>query len=192
MESNNQNLNTQAVTKVSGLKEQPVLGSRRFSNYVVGSMVSIGGLGFALASISSYLGRDFLPLGHPASLIFIPQGIIMGAYGLAAILLAIYLWALIAVDFGSGVNRFDKNSGLLFISRKGLFKEINLEIPLKDIKAVKLEARDGINPRRRIALRVQDRKDIPLSGIGQPRPLIELEQESAELARFLGVNLEGL
>ena len=41
--------------------EQPVLGSRRLSNYLVAAAVSIGGIGFLLASLSSYLGRDLLP-----------------------------------------------------------------------------------------------------------------------------------
>ena len=55
--------------------EQPVLGSRRLSNFLVASAVTIGGVGFLLASLSSYLGRDLLPLGHPAALVFVPQGL---------------------------------------------------------------------------------------------------------------------
>ncbi len=172
--------------------EQRVAGSRRSSNYIVGSMISIGGVGFLLASLSSYLGRDLLPLGHPGSFIFVPQGLIMGLYGIAAFLLALYQWALVVVDFGAGSNLFDKESGKLSVSRRALFKKINLEIPLKDVKAVKIEVREGINPLRRISLRVQGRKDMPLSGVGQLQPLEELEKEGAELARFLDVNLEGI
>ena len=172
--------------------EQRVIGSNRPSNILVAIAVSIGGLGFLLASTSSYIGKNFLPLGNPSSLVFIPQGLIMGLYGFAAFFLAIYLWTLIYIDFGSGLNTFDKGKNILAISRKGFFKSITLEIDLKDIKAVKLEVRDGFNARRRITLRVKNRTDIPLSGIGQPRPLVELEKESAQLARFLGVNLEGI
>ena len=174
------------------LLDQSVTGSRKGSNYLVGSMVSIGGIGFLLASASSYFGKDFLPLGHPGSFIFVPQGLIMGLYGIAAFLLAVYQWSLVLVDFGAGRNVFDKNSGKLSISRRGFFKEINIAIPLKDVKAVKLEVREGINPRRRISLRIQGRRDLPLSGVGQPPPLAQLEKEGAELARFLGVNLEGI
>ena len=36
------------------------------------------------------------------------------------------------------------------------------------------------------------RKDLPISRVGSPQPLLELEHEGAEIARFLGVNLEGL
>ena len=172
--------------------EQPVLGSRRLSNVLVAAAVSTGGLGFLLASLSSYLGRDLLPLGHPAALIFVPQGLVMGLYSLAAALLATYLWYVIAVDVGSGVNRFDKDAELVTISRRGFRKPIRVDIPLKDVKAVKVEVRDGFNARRRVSLRIQGRRDLPLTRVGEPLPLAQLEQEGAELARFLGVNLEGL
>ncbi len=106
--------------------------------------------------------------------------------------MATYLWSLLVINFGAGINLFDKKLGVLSVSRRGLLKLIKVDIPLKDIKAVKLEVREGINPRRRITLRVQGRSDLPLSGVEQPRPLAELELEGAELARFLGVNLEGI
>ena len=174
------------------LLEQPVLGSRRLSNVLVALMVSIGGIGFLLASLSSYLGRDLLPLGHPAALILVPQGLVMGLYSLAAALLATYLWSVIAIDVGSGSNRFDREAGVVTISRRGFRKPFSVEIPLKDVKAVKVEVRDGLNPRRRISLRVQGRRDMPLTRDGEPLPLAQLEQDGAELARFLGCNLEGL
>jgi len=173
------------------LFEQTVKGSRKVSNYLIGAMLSIGGIGFLLASGSSYLGRDLLPLGRPSTLIFVPQGLVMGLYGIAASLLAIYLWRLISVDFGSGVNVFDKEAGLLVIKRQGFLKELLVEIPLKDINAVKLDVREGFNSKRRISLRIKGRKDLPVSQIGAPQPLLELEQEAAQLARFLGVGLEG-
>lgn len=172
--------------------EQKIKGSRKPTNYLVGSMVSIGGVGFLLASSSSYLGVDLLPLGNPSTLIFVPQGLVMGLYGIAASFLALYLWRLISIDFGSGSNSFDKDLGMLCVSRQGLFKEIKIEIPLEEIKAVKLDAREGFNSRRRICLRIQGRKDLPISQVGSPPPLLELEEEGAELAKFLGVNLEGI
>ena len=45
--------------------EQKIGGSRKISNYVIGGMLTIGGIGFLLASLSSYTGRDLLPLGNP-------------------------------------------------------------------------------------------------------------------------------
>ena len=113
--------------------EQKIKGSRKVSNYLVASSISIGGLGFLLASFSSYFGRDLLPLGNPSTLIFVPQGLVMGRYGVAAFLLALYFWRLISIDYGSGVNRFDKNKGVLSLSRRGLLKNIEIEIPIDEI-----------------------------------------------------------
>ena len=184
---------SQSEKELSGLVlEQKIKGSRKVSNYLVASMLSVGGVGFLLASFSSYFGRDFLPLGNPSTLIFVPQGLVMGLYGVAAFFLAIYFWRLINIDYGSGVNRFDKNKGVLSLSRRGFFKNIEIEIPIDEIKAVKLEVREGFNPLRRVSLRIKGRKDLPISRVGSPKPLLDLENEGAEIARFLEVNLEGI
>jgi hypothetical protein len=172
--------------------EQSVLGSRRLSNLLMALMVSLGGVGFLLTSLSSYLQRDLLPIGHPAELDWVPQGLVMGLYGVAAVLLATYLWAVIGIDVGSGSNRFDRAAGQATISRRGFRQRIDVEIPLRDIQAVKVEVRDGLNPRRRLALRVQGRRDMPLTRVGEPIPLADLELSGAQLARFLGVPLEGV
>jgi len=176
----------------AALLEQPVLGSRRLSNILVAAVVSTGGLGFLLTSASSYSGTDLLPIGHPAALSFVPQGLVMGLYGVAAALLATYLWTVIAIDVGAGANRFDKSSGTLTVTRRGFRQLISVTTPLKDIQAVKVEVRDGLNPRRRLALRIQGRRDLPLTRVGEPMPLVDLERGGAELARFLGVPLEGV
>ena len=102
------------------------------------------------------------------------------------------LWYVIAVNVGGGSNRFDKDAGVVTISRRGFRKPVLVEIPIKDVKAVKVEVRDGFNARRRVALRIQGRRDMPLTRVGEPLPLAQLEKDGAELARFLGVNLEGL
>ena len=176
----------------SQVLEQAVLGSRRPSNIVVAAAVSLGGLGFLLTSASSRLGLDLLPIGHPAELTWVPQGLVMGLYGVAATLLGTYLWTVIALDVGSGSNRFDRGSGKARISRRGFRQRIDVAIPLRDIQAVKVEVRDGLSPVRRLALRVQGRRDLPLTRVGEPLPLAELELTGARLARFLGVPLEGL
>jgi hypothetical protein len=172
--------------------DQPVLGSRRLSNVLVALAVSLGGFGFVLASFSSRLGRNLVPLFSAADLPWLPQGLVMGLYGLAAVLLAAYLWTVISLDLGGGSNRFDKRTGLAVISRQGLRHLIQVEVPLRDIQAVKVEVREGLSPLRRLALRIKGRRDLPLSRIGEPIPLAELEFSGASLARFLGVPLEGI
>jgi len=176
----------------SELLEQAVLGSRRLSNVLVAAVVSTGGLGFLLTSVSSYTGIDLLPIGHPAALSWVPQGLVMGLYGIAAVLLSAYLWTVIALDVGSGANRFDKAAGTLTVTRRGFRQLISVTTALKEIQAVKVDIRDGLNPRRRLALRVQGRRDLPLTRVGEPMPLADLERGGAELARFLGVPLEGV
>lgn len=171
---------------------QAVLGSRRLSNFLVASAVTVGGVGFFLASLSSRLGKNLLPMFSAADLVWVPQGLVMGLYGLAALLLAVYLWIVIVLDIGGGSNRFDKSTGVAVIGRQGFRQLIQVEIPLKDIQAVKIEVREGISPMRRLALRIQGRRDLPLSRVGEPISLAELEDSGARLARFLGVPLEGI
>ena len=173
--------------------EQKINGSRKLSNYLIGGMLTIGGVGFILASLSSYTGRDLLPLGNPSTLLFVPQGLIMGAYGVIANLLNIYLWYIVYINFGSGFNSFDKVSKMVVIRRKGLFKEIDVRVSFDEIKSVKLDISEGFNPRRRIALVLKGRKKIlPLNSSGDLKPLLEVEEEGARLAKFLSVNLEGI
>ena len=173
--------------------EQKINGSRKFSNYLIGGMLTIGGVGFILASLSSYTGKDLLPLGNPSTLLFVPQGLIMGAYGIIANLLNIYLWYIVYINFGSGLNSFDKTSRVVLIKRKGLFKEIDVKVNFDEIKSVTLDISEGFTPRRRIALVLKGRKKIlPLSSSGDLKPLLEVEEEGARLAKFLSVNLEGI
>tara|TARA_B100000212_G_scaffold268857_1_gene208241 strand:- start:713 stop:1270 length:558 start_codon:yes stop_codon:yes gene_type:complete len=173
--------------------EQKINGSRKLSNYLIGGMLTIGGVGFILASLSSYTGKDFLPLGNPSTLLFVPQGLIMGAYGVIASLLNLYLWYIVYINFGSGFNSFDKSSRVVVIKRKALFKEIDVKVGFDEIKSVKLDISEGFNPRRRIGLVLKGRKKIlPLSSSGDLKPLLEVEEEGARLAKFLSVNLEGI
>jgi hypothetical protein len=174
------------------LMEQAVLGSRRLSNILVAAAVTTGGIGFLLTSASSYFGTDLLPIGHPAELAWVPQGLVMGLYGLAAALLSTYLWLVIGIDVGAGSNCFDKRSGTATITRRGFRELIKVEIPLRDVQAVKVDVRDGLNPRRRLSLKLQGRRDMPLTRVGEPMPLADLELSGARLARFLGVPLEGV
>ena len=145
-----------------------VVGSRRLSNLLVASAVSIGGIGFLLTSASSRLGRNLMPIGHAADLTWVPQGLVMGLYGIAAVLLATYLWTVILIDVGAGSNRFDRARGQALISRRGFRQLIEVAIPLAEIQAVKVEVRDGLSPQRRLALRVQIDQRKPAVGSQQP------------------------
>ncbi len=174
---------------------QPVLGSRRFSNFFWAIVVSIGGIGFLLAGLSSYLHVNLLPVGDATGLMFVPQGIAMTFYGVAGTLLATYLWVAILLDIGGGYNKFDREAGEITIFRNGFpgkNRRIELKSQLADAQAVRVDIKDGLSPRRTLYVRIKGRREIPLTRVGEPISLTELETQGANLARFLGVPLEGL
>ncbi|BAY96637.1 photosystem I assembly protein Ycf4 [Tolypothrix tenuis PCC 7101] len=175
--------------------KQNVLGSRRLSNYWWATIVTLGATGFVLAGISSYLKVNLLIVTDPTQLVFVPQGLVMGLYGAAGLLLALYLWLVILWDVGGGYNEFNQETGKIKIFRNGFpgkNRRIEFESPLQDAQSVQISIKEGLNPRRVLYLRVKGRRDIPLTRVGQPLALTELETQGAELARFLGVPLEGL
>ena len=188
-------MTTQTISSSDRVLRQEVLGSRRFSNYLWATVVSIGGIGFLLAGVSSYLDRNLLPFGDATELIFVPQGLAIGFYGLAGTLLATYLWLAIALDIGGGYNEFNQETGYVKIFRWGFpgkNRQIELSCRTEDVQSIRVEIREGLNPRRSLYLRIKGRRDVPLTRVGQPMSLTELENQGAELARFLGVPLEGL
>lgn len=179
----------------SNVLHQKVLGSRRFSNYWWATIVTMGSLGFLLSGISSYLKVNLLLVTDPTQLVFYPQGLVMGLYGSAGLLLALYLWLTVLWDIGGGYNDFNRETGKVKIFRWGFpgkNRRIEIDCTIQDVQSVRVEIREGINPRRALYLRVKGRRDIPLSPVGQPMPLQELETQGAKLARFLEVPLEGL
>jgi len=184
-----------AINKGENLLYQKVLGSRRFSNYWWASIVTLGASGFFLASISSYLKVNLLIVTDPTQLIFVPQGLVMGLYGAAGLLLATYLWLVILWDLGGGYNEFNRETGTLKIFRWGFpgkNRQIQIDGRIQDVQSVRIVIKEGLNPQRALYLRVKGRRDIPLTRVGQPLSLADLETQGAQLARFLGVSLEGL
>jgi Ycf4 len=185
-----------AVAVPKTILVQPVLGSRRFSNYFWAGIVTLGGGGFLLESLSSFLHTDLLPLiENSIDLPFFPQGVAMGFYGVAGSLTALYLWGSIALDIGGGYNEFNQETGESTIFRWGFpgkNRQIEVKNPLKDIQAVRVDIKDGINPRRTLFIRIKGRREIPLTRVGEPISLTEIETQGAELARFLSIPLEGL
>ncbi|MBF2063357.1 MAG: photosystem I assembly protein Ycf4 [Calothrix sp. C42_A2020_038] len=179
----------------SQVLNQKVLGSRRFSNYWWASVVTLGATGFLLAGLSSYFKINLLPVTDATQLVFIPQGIVMGLYGIAGLVLSLYLWLVILWDVGGGYNDFNQETNKIKIFRWGFpgkNRKIEIDCLTQDVQSVRIEIKDGINPRRALYLRVKGRRDIPLTRVGQPIPLKDLEIQGAQLARFLNVPLEGL
>jgi hypothetical protein len=179
----------------SNVLRQEVLGSRRFSNYFWAVVVSSGSIGFFLAGLSSYLQVNLLPFSKPTELQFFPQGLVMCFYGVAGLLLALYLWLVVTWNVGGGYNEFDKENNQVTVFRWGFpgkNRRIELTCPLDEVQSVRAEIKEGLNPKRALYLKIKGRRDIPLTRVGQPMSLTNLENEGAKLARFLQVPLEGL
>ena len=179
----------------SSVLRQNILGSRRFSNYLWATVSLLGGFGFLLAGLSSYFKTNLLIVSDPSDLQFVPQGVALTFYGLAGSLLSLYLWLTIWWDVGGGYNEFNKDTGIAKIFRQGFpgkNRNIEIDIALEDIQSVRAEIREGLNPKRVLYLRANKRRDIPLTRVGEPIAISELENQGAELARFLEIPLEGL
>ena len=177
------------------IRNDLILGSRRFSNYLWTGLSLIGGTGFFLAGISSYTKIKLIPFADTSDIVFIPQGIVMTFYGTTGILLSIFLAANIYLNVGGGYNRYDKDKREIQIFRLGFpgkKREIYLKYIFKDIKSVKLSISEGLNPKREIYLCTKDQRQIPITRVGEPLLLSKIEGEAVYLANFLSVPLEGL
>ena len=98
-------------------------------------------------------------------------------------------------NVGSGYNEFNNKIGLITIFRLGFpgkNRSLRLTYHIRDVKAIKIDIRDGLTPKREIYLKTKDNRQIPLTRIGQPLLLSDIENQATELAQFLGVVLEGL
>ena len=177
------------------IRQDNIVGSRRFSNYFWSFFLFLGGLGFLLAGISSYLKINFLPFANPTDLVFIPQGLIMMFYGSLSFGISIYILMTVLLDVGSGYNEYNRIENLVKIVRKGFpgkNREILLTYPLSNIRSIGIKITEGLNPTRSIYLCLKDERKIPLTPVQEPRSISNLEEEAASLAKFLDLKLENL
>ena len=105
---------------------------------------------------------------------------------------------------GNGFNEFNLNSatpdkaklsnaGVVRIFRWGLpgkNRRIDFIYKMEDVEGVRVELKEGVNPKRVISLKVKGKGNIPLTRIGQPISLENIESSASELAQFLRVSLE--
>ena len=177
------------------IRQDKIVGSRRFSNYFWSFFLFLGGLGFLLAGMSSYFKINFLPFTNSTELVFIPQGLVMMFYGSLSLALGTYITFTILLDIGSGYNEYNKLENIVKIVRKGFpgkNREILLTYPLSNVRAIGIKITEGLNPTRSIYLCLKDERNIPLTPVQEPTAISNLEKEAAELAKFLELKLENL
>ena len=154
------------------------------------------GLGLDLSDLSTSLNEPLVQGGNLLannSIKFFPLGLIMCFYGSLGLIFGIYLWLSIFWKVGSGFNEFNKDTGVVRIFRWGLpgkNRQIDFQYKIKDIEALRVSLKEGINPRRTIALQIKGKGEIPLTRIGQPMALQDIENQASELAQFLKVEIQ--
>jgi hypothetical protein len=177
------------------IRQDKIVGSRRFSNYFWSFFLFVGGLGFLLAGISSYFKINLLPFTNTTEIVFIPQGLVMMFYGTLSIGISIYIFVTLLFDIGSGYNEYNKIENLVKIVRKGFpgkNREILLTYPFTNIRSIGIKITEGLNPTRSIYLCLKDERNIPLTPVQEPIAISNLEEEAADLAKFLNLTLENL
>ena len=177
------------------IRQDNIVGSRRFSNYFWSFFLFVGGLGFLLAGISSYFKVNLLPFANPTELVFIPQGLVMMFYGTLSFGVSVYILITVLLDIGGGYNEYNRVENLVKIVRKGFpgkNREILLTYPLANIRAIGIKITEGLNPTRSIYLCLKDERKIPLTPVQEPTSISNLEEEAASLAKFLDLKLENL
>ena len=180
---------------MSSIKIDKILGSRRLSNYWWASIILVGGLGFFLVGITSYLDIKISNVLPNESIIFIPQGAIMTFYGMTGLLISLFLWYTIFFDVGGGYNEFNNNTNIITIFRFGFpgrNRILKLQYKFSEIDSIKINIQDGLSPKREIYLKTKDKREIPLTKVGEPMSIHETEKQAKEIASFLQIQLEGI
>jgi hypothetical protein len=171
-----------------------IIGERRFSNYWWACVILLGAFGFLMTGFASYLGHSVFVFNANNDINFFPQGLLMSFYGSLGFLLSLYWWLLIFWNVGGGFNEFNKREGFIRLFRwgyPGKNRKIDLYYSLKDVEAIRVEFKEGLDAQRTIYLKLKGKREIPLTGIGQPMTIREIEKQASELANFLQVSLEG-
>ena len=119
----------------------------------------------------------------------------MTFYGTLSLSLSFYILATIIWDIGGGYNEYNKIENLVKIVRRGFpgnNREILLTYPLLNIRSIGIKISEGLNPQRVIYLCLKDERKIPLTPVQEPTDISIIEEEAADLAKFLDLKLENL
>lgn len=179
----------------SDIRQDKIIGSRRFSNYFWSFFLFVGGLGFLLAGISSYLKINLLPFSNTIELSFIPQGLVMIFYGALSLGTSSYIIFTVILDIGSGYNEYNRIEKIVKIIRKGFpgkNREVLLTYPLANVRSIGIKITEGLNPTRSMYLCLKDERNIPLTPVQEPQSISNFEEEASDLAKFLELKLENL
>nr|QKQ14626.1 hypothetical chloroplast RF4 [Zygnema circumcarinatum] len=185
-------------THSDSLRIDLVKGSRRISNLGWAFVLLLGTSGFLLTGLTSYFGKNLLPLFSSSTatiILFAPQGLVMCFYGIAGLFLSTYLWCTIIWNVGSGYNEFDRREGIITIFRWGFpgnNRRIRIRCLIQNVKAVRIETTSGVLSRNDVCLVLKDKQKLVFNQLGDALTLQEIEEKAVQLAQFLQVPVEGV
>jgi len=168
-------------------------GSRRLNNIFWAIAVSLGGFGFFLTGLSSFFKTNLLIFSDSSGISFLPQGIVLVFYGTVGSILGIFLALTVWWNVGSGYNEYNREIQQVKLYRKGFpgkNRELMFTFPFEEVKSIKMRIKEGINPKRQLLLCLTDSREIPLTGIEEPKALNQIEDEAIKIAKYLNVFLE--
>jgi hypothetical protein len=168
-------------------------GSRGLSNIFLALVVSLGGLGFFLTGLSSFLGTNLLIFSDSSEIAFVPQGIVLLFYGTVGSILGIFLALTVWWNVGSGYNEYNRDTQTVKLYRKGFpgtNREITFLFPFEEIRSIKMRIKEGLNPKRQLLLCLTDGREIPLTGIEEPVAINKMEDEAITISKYLNIFLE--
>nr|YP_009398029.1 photosystem I assembly protein [Gredgaria maugeana]ARW67215.1 photosystem I assembly protein [Gredgaria maugeana] len=179
------------------IKVDNILGSRRVSNYFWATIILIGGFSFFLIGMESYLSlySNNLFILHNHNMLFLPQGVVMTFYGMTGILTSCFLWYTIIFNVGGGYNEFNNTTGIITIFRFGFpgnNRVLKLQYKISEIYSIKINIQEGLSPKREIYLKTKDKREIPLTKVGEPISIKATEEKAKDIALFLKIQLEGI
>jgi len=168
-------------------------GSRQLSNFFWALTVSVGGTGFFLTGLLSFLNPTSLFLSESNEILFIPQGIILLFYGTVGLILGIFLSLTIYWNIGSGYNEYNSLNREVILYRTGFpgkNRELIVRFPFEEIEEIKINIQGWgiLGPKGQLVICLVDNREIPVRGMAQPVPLMEFDIEVLFVARLTGIS----
>ncbi len=181
------------ICMIYSIRRYKIIGARRISNFFWASTIFLASFFFSLTGLASFWPNSSLDIFHNAdSIQFWPQGLIMIFYGILGFIFSLYLLLTIFWSIGSGFNEFNSVKQEIRIFRWGFpgkNRRIDLNYSYNEIVGIRLELKQGFNEQKNLYLQIRDKREIPLSRLGQPLTYSKIEEQAAELAKFLQVSL---
>lgn len=180
------------ICKKSVVRRDLLFGSCCFTNYLVSRALFFGGIVFFFIG---FLSQESITFDNIKSNIqFFPQGLVICFYGSVRIRFGLYLILSRFWTVGKGFNEYDRREKRIRIFRWGFPGKdrcFEFSCSFSDVEFLCLESQNSM-VRPNLYLVLKEKRKILLTQLGstEVRSFQEVEYFSANLARFLKVQLK--